>query len=1015
VVSKKQSSLSSLSVRVGQLSQVELAVRRAVRSGGPVLALGALSFLGAAFGAPVLAADAAADSENNKSSNSSQSDDKLQQVVVTARRKAIQSADQLKKDSESIIDSVNADDAGKLPDASITEVLQRVPGVTITRYSGDADHFQAQGTGIQVRGLSGVAGRINGREVFSANGGNGLNWSDIPPELMAGVDVYKAATADLIEGGTGGQVDLRTKMPFDFHGFGAQLSGNADYADFRKKTSPTGSALLTNTWDTEHLGRIGILVDYSYGKYASRDDFIRQDPLYKTRIGDVDRYIPGGVAYGRETFDRTRKGQYAALQWRPTDNFELSQTYWESKYQQTNTAQGVTMTSTTFAVDPNGNNVFDAAGALLKTDNLFLYNPATLGVPTSGTFGGFTTSGGYSSDTRDLSTSFKLSSSTGRWGLRGAFQAVDSTMDTLSYSVFPSIPLATSGFGVDVSRIPVVTMPSETLAVLNDPTKYSYQATMPHLAGNTANMKSYTLDYDLTISDSGFFRSLQVGARYADHTETDQTSGYDWEALGAGWNGYPPVTFAQGSPGDYSTAVFSNFFEGRVPVPANVLMPSIAMASRADVLGDHQKYGNPLKHGIQYNPWDTADVQYVDTAAYGLIRFADDHGVFGIPYRGNFGVRLVHTKQHASGFYHQVSGSYADPATGNVVNLVEVGTPMSGGRSDTRALPSLNFMLVPNERWQTRFAYGDAMDLPQVFQIQANGELSTTTLNTAPSGQTAVNTLKSWNVSFGNPDLRPVLAHNFDLSEEWYPRPGTAAHVDAFYKRIENPLVYSSISRPWTVQYDTGPATVLVNYNGYHNSDQAAIVKGVEVGGHTYFESLPGALKGFGIDANYTFIDSKNPGDIYYDINGLPHNDVPLAGLSRHNFNAALLYDYKIWSARLAYSWRSEYLLSTNQNGLNFDYNYYSANSPSGTNCQSPATTTCKYIKLALPSFSGSQGQLDFGLTLRPSDHYYVTLQIANLTNTIAKNLQGGYPGGRYYREHFIADRHFNLSAGLKF
>ena len=385
MVSKKQSSLSSLSVRVGQLSQVELAVRRAVRGRGPVVALGALSLLAAAFAAPVLAADAAADSENNKSSNSSQSDDKLQQVVVTtARREAIQSADQLKKNSESIIDSVNADDAGKLPDASITEVLQRIPGVTITRYSGDADHFQAQGTGIQVRGLSGVAGRVNGREVFSANGGNGLNWSDIPPELMAGVDVYKAATADLIEGGTGGQVDLRTKMPFDFHGFGAQLSGNADYADFRKKTSPTGSALLTDTWETEHLGRIGILVDYSYGKYASRDDFIRQDPLYKTRIGDVDRYIPGGVAYGRETFDRTRKGQYAALQWRPTDNFELSQTYWESKYQQTNTAQGVTMTSTTFAVDPNGNNVFDAAGALLKTDNLFLYNPANLGVPTLG-------------------------------------------------------------------------------------------------------------------------------------------------------------------------------------------------------------------------------------------------------------------------------------------------------------------------------------------------------------------------------------------------------------------------------------------------------------------------------------------------------------------------------------------------------------------------------------------------------------------------------------------------------
>jgi len=81
VVSKKQ---GSLSVRVGQCSQIQLAVRRAVRGRGPVVALGALSLLAAAFAAPVLAADAAADSENNKSSNSSQSDDRLQQVVVTS-------------------------------------------------------------------------------------------------------------------------------------------------------------------------------------------------------------------------------------------------------------------------------------------------------------------------------------------------------------------------------------------------------------------------------------------------------------------------------------------------------------------------------------------------------------------------------------------------------------------------------------------------------------------------------------------------------------------------------------------------------------------------------------------------------------------------------------------------------------------------------------------------------------------------------------------------------------------
>ena len=134
-------------------------------------------------------------------------------ITVTGRRAALQAADQRKKNSETIIDSVVADEAGKLPDNSITEVLQRVQGVTIVKFRAinDPDHFSIEGSGIQVRGLSGVASRLNGREIFSANNGRALLWGDVTPELMAAVDVYKASTADLIEGGTGGQVDLRTK------------------------------------------------------------------------------------------------------------------------------------------------------------------------------------------------------------------------------------------------------------------------------------------------------------------------------------------------------------------------------------------------------------------------------------------------------------------------------------------------------------------------------------------------------------------------------------------------------------------------------------------------------------------------------------------------------------------------------------------------------------------------------------------------------------------------------------
>lgn len=940
----------------------------------------------------------------------------LSEVVVTARRKANEQADLMVKNSESIINVVLADDAGKLPDNSITEVLQRVPGVTITRW-GDPDHYNAQGVGIEVRGLSDVAGRINGQEVFSANGANGLNWTDITPELMKGVVVYKEATADLIEGGTGGQVDLLTKMPFNYEGLTFQASGSGNYADFRKKTSPTASVLLSDRFDIGSLGQIGVLADVAYGKYASRSDFTGLEPLYETLVAGQNRYIPGGFDYGVGTYDQTRKGAYAAFQWRLNPYFELSQTYFESKYDQANVGQGVFLDTQTMSVNPAGNNVFDSAGGLLKSDSMFVYQPTALGVP-SGTLGagGDTGVGAYSSDTRDLNTSFNFNAPSGNWFLKGAFQAVDSTMNSLSYDVFPTVPFSTGNFAMDATGIAVITSPDSNLANLRDPSQYTYQATMDHLAGNTAHMNSYKLDYGHMLSDTGFFRSFQLGARYANHTETDETSGYDWQALGAGWNGFPAVTFAQGRPGDYSAAVFSNFFRGMVPSPANVLLPSIAMAQAADLIGDHERYGNPLTHGIQYVPEDRADVEYADTALYGLVRFGSDKGILGIPYRGNFGVRVVRTKHEARGWYHQTAGSYVDPATNTSYTLIDYGTPMSGGRTNTFALPSLTLELTPSGKWQTRFFYSETMDVPQVSDIQANGTFGATTVNIAGnSSQQTVNALSGWSVNFGNPGLRPVLSHNVDLEEAWYPKPGTVLHIDGFYKSIDNWLEYNSISRPWNVVYTTGAQSVAVNYNGYYNSQKKATVQGVEVGAHTYFDMLPGALKGVGVDANYTFIDSRNPGDIYYDINGNAHNNVPLEGLSRESFNAALLYDYRIWSARLAYSWRSKYLESTNANGLNGSYTYYSADTPKGTNCQSPAATTCRYVKIALPAWSGAYGELDLSLTVTPTDHFYMSFQVANLTNRVIEAYQGGYPGGMYPWHWFVSDRHFVLSAGVKF
>src|SRR5581483_2894263 len=187
---------------VGHLSEVELAVRRAVQQRGAVLAVGALSLFAAASSLPAVAADATAAADapaaaDSNTSDSSKSDDKLTEVVVSSQREALQSAQHIKEMSMQIVDSVVAADIGKLPDRSVTEVLQRIPGITIDHtyrdIAGhtDPEHFQVEGSGVSIRGLSYVRSEVNGRDVFTANGGRQLSFDDVPPELLAGVDVYK--------------------------------------------------------------------------------------------------------------------------------------------------------------------------------------------------------------------------------------------------------------------------------------------------------------------------------------------------------------------------------------------------------------------------------------------------------------------------------------------------------------------------------------------------------------------------------------------------------------------------------------------------------------------------------------------------------------------------------------------------------------------------------------------------------------------------------------------------------
>ncbi|MFT4077421.1 MAG: TonB-dependent receptor plug domain-containing protein [Asticcacaulis sp.] len=266
--------------------------------------------------------------------------DQAETVVVVGSRKALKSAQDIKKTADTVVDSITATDIGAFPDKSVAEALQRVPGVTVLRSvpGGDVMHFPAEPTGVIIRGLQQVKSEFNGRDIFSAGSASGLSWEDISPEMLAGVDTYKNATADMLEGGIAGTVNLRTRLPFDQKGQLISGTIEGDYGDLSQKWTPSGSVLYSNRWHTD-LGDFGFLGDLAYSKVETTSQGAivpRMMPFAAGVYSDQVNYIPSGISYNNTVYDRTRKGISLAGQWASTDNhFKATLQYNKSSYENT--------------------------------------------------------------------------------------------------------------------------------------------------------------------------------------------------------------------------------------------------------------------------------------------------------------------------------------------------------------------------------------------------------------------------------------------------------------------------------------------------------------------------------------------------------------------------------------------------------------------------------------------------------------------------------------------------------
>jgi TonB-dependent receptor len=932
-------------------------------------------------------------------------------VIVTGQRAALQSAQKIKQNSDEIVDSIVAEDMGKLPDRSVTEVLQRVVGVTIDRTmsKGDPEHFSVEGSGVSIRGLSYVRSELNGRDSFSANGGRSLNFEDVPPELVSGVDIYKNPSAEQIEGAVGGLVNLKTAMPFDYPGFKAAVSADRTWSELKKgKTSPSASGLVSNRWKTP-LGDIGALLDLAYSESGTRTDAFQVEPYYPLQDAKGNRvFVPKGAQWRTLEFNRKREGAYGALQWKK-DEWSSGLTYFKSKYEMQWDEQAIFAQSSPYNIKVSPDSTFNSKGALLT---------GTLTDPTDGgiNFGDDTRTSNRKSDTTDIS-----------WNLRWRKDAWTVTTDLQR--------IKAKTHSVDSTVATGVTMPSETLdltgnvpkilftdagrAFLADPKNYYWAFTMEHLDKSEANETAWKTDvkYDF---DHPVLRDFRFGVRLTDRDAVTQNSNpsYNWSAISQPWQvGWNISGLASlGDPrfsGNTNVHTFNNFFNGGVSVPA-VVFPNVSLAqgfpgSYAQLHTYHDILCREVSPTNSCDPWKQATFgadNYAGTndqsektkAMYGQLRFGWDELKY--PIDGNVGVRYVKTDSSARGYTVFTSTA---PTGGTMVGVpVPSIAPFAKAKDYENdyhnVLPSLNLRLKASDTLQFRFAVASALSRPDFTQLQGYTELSeTANSSTNPAtGVTTVNSVSLTGKGSGNPMLRPTTSKQVDLTAEWYFAPTGSITMALFNKRLKDIVVnqtYITQLPDTTGKLHDFITTAPVNGAKGH-------ARGVELAYQQYFDKLPGAWSGLGLQANFTFVDSKR--DLYKpvyqkycsggntadnvnlnlngcDTDGTTFGNLPLENLSRQTYNLALLYDKGPISARLAYNWRSKSLQAVNVNGTQ------------GTDGldSNPASPTYgqHVIAWGLPTWSDAYGQLDASMFYKLSDKLQLGLEAQNLTDSTYKQL----------------------------
>ena len=814
----------------------------------------------------------------------------LDTVVVTGFRASLNKAVELKRDAVNAIDAIVAEDIADFPDQNIAESLQRIPGITITRESGE-------GRNISVRGLSGefTRVRINGIEAIAATGGEGgpnrgrdFDYNVFASELFNSVVVQKTAQANLDEGSLGAVVDLNTGQPFGYkRGSTFVVSGQAQYNDLVDEVAPRVAALYAYH-DPEDVWAVSLSAAYSddttleMGQNTVRwqaSDFrsvrgvdCAANPADAGCVEVGNGFHPRIPRYGEIKVDRERIGVTGSLEFRPSPDTRMKLDVLHSRLE---AARGEKWLEVLFRGNEDDMDVVD-----------YSYDPATNNITgmtvdnawvrTENFEKAWTTT--FNQWTFDVEHSFN--DSVVGHVLAGS---ASSRLEFPHEITFMYDDRDYDGFVYDYSddKKPLLAYNGPDV---NDPANFQMSEFRDRPTDTSHKFGTLNADIEWTFSTN---YSLEAGLSYRKFTF--ETSGgirdagvcaaglYDCDPDGDGVDDFYGIP----ATGDLSESYHFDDDVGGGSTTTWTIPDLDAWADFIDLAGQ------PLSP----DQGNIRSVSEADTGAFVQLNGYNDIG--GHDLRWNVGARYVETKQTSRGY--------------NSGEFVTVRRP-----SYSDFLPSLNvaFSITPDLIW--RFSAAKVMTRPGLGNLSPGG---------------AVDPF-NYRISYQNPFLDPTRATALDTSLEWYFAEGALLSLALFHKDIESrPIAteregtYASTGLPLSLLNPTSPAGQDPEGRPWEirtiDNGPGGSLRGAEVGFQlplSVFAPDTPFVRNLGFTGNYTWVDSE----VDYTF-GDEIVTERLFGLSERSYNFTAYYENDRFDARVSVAYRDDYLTGTSGTNNRFE------------------------------------------------------------------------------------------------